>query len=675
MLLCLYTAAQTNAVFLKDASGTVAGTYDGIGAAYAAIPSTVTQAYLIELGPSYNGSLETFPISLTARAGTDNVNNITIRPAAGNTGCDTLFASVTGGTNAVINFNGATNVTIDGRPGGTGNTIGLAIVNTSVSTLSSPAVYFQGASRNNSVKYIYTRVTAVAAGTGKNMIINAPGISIENCVLQNCGLGTTGAGLSLNSAAQKVNVINTRIIDCGKGIIANGNDTVLISGCEIYHTASFAGVASAMGINPGFPGNWEISNNYIHDLKGTQAVIGLYITSAPTVGSVLNIYNNMIALDVNLNVSGANCFGLSLSYTSTTGHQPNIHFNTIKLSGTILPGSANVVASACIQKAAVAPTWSCTNNILVNECSGGAGQHVVLVSTATSANNIQDRNCYYAASGSLLRWATGLYTDLPSFNAAVPACDLHSISHAVSFASATDLHLAGASLGDISLAGAPVSLPWVTGSYTIATDFDGETRSAAKPYMGADEASVPLPVQFMDVRAVKNGAGTLVTWSTASEQNNYYFSVERSSDGIHFETISPRIKGAGNSTAINKYSYTDRQPATGSMSYYRIRQVDFDQHTSVSKTVSIYHAVKVDATARVFPNPLTAESKLSYTLQSDSKVLIVVYDILGMPVAVLRDEEAKSGSYEADIPQLQPGIYFVSIRSGAAQKTIRILKK
>ena len=64
-------------------------------------------------------------------------------------------------------------------------------------------------------------------------------------------------------------------------------------------------------------------------------------------------------------------------------------------------------------------------------------------------------------------------------------------------------------------------------------------------------------------------------WSTATEIDNDYFSIERSIDGINWQTIT-NVIGAGNSTSLKQYSFTDKE-LNNDISYYRLKQTDFSR--------------------------------------------------------------------------------------------------
>ncbi|MCB9500284.1 MAG: T9SS type A sorting domain-containing protein [Chitinophagales bacterium] len=122
-----------------------------------------------------------------------------------------------------------------------------------------------------------------------------------------------------------------------------------------------------------------------------------------------------------------------------------------------------------------------------------------------------------------------------------------------------------------------------------------------------------LPVSFLgfDVQLINNRIAEL-KWETATEINNDYFTVQRSSDGLIFEDLGI-IQGAGNSTSIIKYEYLDAEPLVG-LSYYRIKQTDFDGQYDFSPIRSIIRSPENELS--IFPNPLKGD-QLSFSGVSD----------------------------------------------------------
>lgn len=96
--------------------------------------------------------------------------------------------------------------------------------------------------------------------------------------------------------------------------------------------------------------------------------------------------------------------------------------------------------------------------------------------------------------------------------------------------------------------------------------------------------SDPLPVELVKLTAQCESGRVLVNWTTASETNNDYFTVERSQDGTFFDEVAV-VDGAGTSNEMHNYSVYDDAPYSG-VSYYRIKQTDFDGEVEYSDLIA-----------------------------------------------------------------------------------------
>ncbi|MCB0795251.1 MAG: T9SS type A sorting domain-containing protein [Flavobacteriales bacterium] len=93
----------------------------------------------------------------------------------------------------------------------------------------------------------------------------------------------------------------------------------------------------------------------------------------------------------------------------------------------------------------------------------------------------------------------------------------------------------------------------------------------------------PLPVELVSLKGDCENGRVVIRWSTASEQNNDFFLVEKSMDNVEWNTIGT-VDGAGNSAGLLNYAFVD--DASNTLAYYRLVQTDFDGTTSVSDVVA-----------------------------------------------------------------------------------------
>jgi hypothetical protein len=115
-------------------------------------------------------------------------------------------------------------------------------------------------------------------------------------------------------------------------------------------------------------------------------------------------------------------------------------------------------------------------------------------------------------------------------------------------------------------------------------------------------------------------------WSTLTETNNNYFTVQRSKDGISFEEVL-RIRATGNSTVTLNYKTKDLHPLSGH-SYYRLKQTDFNGMFKYSNIASV--TISENADYSIYPNPSNT-SKTFVTIRGNrnEKVTVAVYDNIG----------------------------------------------
>ncbi len=154
-------------------------------------------------------------------------------------------------------------------------------------------------------------------------------------------------------------------------------------------------------------------------------------------------------------------------------------------------------------------------------------------------------------------------------------------------------------------------------TFAAGTGFGGSTCG-----MIMDNISIvisPLPIELLYFNAeIINKQSVLTTWETATELNNDFFTVEKSTNSLDWEIVGI-IKGGGTTTQRLKYNYTDYLPYQG-ISYYRLKQTDFNGDFKYSSMQSI--VMEIPDEISVFPNPSTIHV---LNINSSDNILYNVY--------------------------------------------------
>jgi hypothetical protein len=151
----------------------------------------------------------------------------------------------------------------------------------------------------------------------------------------------------------------------------------------------------------------------------------------------------------------------------------------------------------------------------------------------------------------------------------------------------------------------PGTTPSVTGDQVrFAVDASNITSNFYYTIGTLDPTTSTLPIELFSFSGNCDGNATTLKWSTATETNNDFFTIERSIDGINYELLGT-LDGAGNSLQISNYSFIDVTPFVGT-SYYRLKQTDFDGQFEYSEIIAVQCDNEI-LEVRVYPTPFTNE--------------------------------------------------------------------
>lgn len=144
-------------------------------------------------------------------------------------------------------------------------------------------------------------------------------------------------------------------------------------------------------------------------------------------------------------------------------------------------------------------------------------------------------------------------------------------------------------------------------------DGNGDNNTFLDNVQVALVIDTPLPVELKDFQAaVVPDSKVLLSWSTLSERQNDFFTVERTRDGFNWEKVGT-VDGAGNSSEVLNYELKDNNPHAG-VSYYRLKQTDYDGKETIFEERMVEILSEDDI--RVYPNPAIIGNSFNVSMES-----------------------------------------------------------
>jgi hypothetical protein len=167
-----------------------------------------------------------------------------------------------------------------------------------------------------------------------------------------------------------------------------------------------------------------------------------------------------------------------------------------------------------------------------------------------------------------------------------------------------------------------------------------------------------LPVELVSFQTEKQNDHTVVlTWRTASEQNNEGFDIERSSDGRNWETLG-FVPGNGTTHEEQSYAFTDGSPLPG-VNYYRLRQVDFDGQYEYSEIESALFDGGTGTGIHVYPNPVKdGLLNINFATEQEGAAALRLFDASDK---MLHRETLANQYNQTGYGHLPAGMYFIEV--------------
>lgn len=206
-----------------------------------------------------------------------------------------------------------------------------------------------------------------------------------------------------------------------------------------------------------------------------------------------------------------------------------------------------------------------------------------------------------------------------------------------------------------------------TGTAASGTVSSANVETVFSPWtLASVTVNNPLPIELLSFTAVAAGSVVDLRWRTATEQDNAFFTVERSTDAVHFEGIL-QMPGAGNSQNVIDYADVDRRPLNG-MSYYRLRQTDLNGATSVSATIPVYINLQGGQPLSVVQGQHGTYALHAFATGSTMEVL----DLTGRIVA--RSLITEEGLSPVPTERLSHGVYVIRLHDAVRTESTRFVR-
>lgn len=168
----------------------------------------------------------------------------------------------------------------------------------------------------------------------------------------------------------------------------------------------------------------------------------------------------------------------------------------------------------------------------------------------------------------------------------------------------------------------------------------------------------PLPIELTSFDVVQNKNQIDIAWETASERNNDFFTIEKTTDGVNYEWVGT-VKGAGNATTKRHYEFTDQQAVSG-LSYYRLTQTDFDGKSESFDVKSVDFKQNMNQ-VNVYPNPTNDYKVKIFIPQTNDLVEMRIVNLYGQIVATKNVNASMANVLETvDLPH-QGNLFFVEL--------------
>jgi hypothetical protein len=166
-----------------------------------------------------------------------------------------------------------------------------------------------------------------------------------------------------------------------------------------------------------------------------------------------------------------------------------------------------------------------------------------------------------------------------------------------------------------------------------------------------------------------------LSWTTMIEQENNYFKIEVSNDGVNFRSVA-QVPSKGNSNSMQNYTYRDIEN-NYEVAYYRLVMIDNDGYAETSPIISIERtAISAYQIINMRPQPANELIYFDIKSLSNDQVQFIITDMNGKKI-VTHNQEISAGlsTQKIDLSKLDKGMYFITLSGSKGISTKRLIKE
>ncbi len=205
--------------------------------------------------------------------------------------------------------------------------------------------------------------------------------------------------------------------------------------------------------------------------------------------------------------------------------------------------------------------------------------------------------------------------------------------------------------------------------FNIMDDGNGCTASAADDFI-----CIKTPIELLSLTGQALSNGNLIEWVTATESNNDYFTLSRSTDGVNFSEIAT-VASQGDSESNQYYEWLDADAPAG-LSYYHLQQTDLNGESQSAGIVTVMR--DTDGTFQIVsisPVPAAEQVTVQFANAQSDRIMVQLFNVAGQVVYTQLLQGSSALSHEIDLRNMAAGVYLVSVTDGKETISSKLVKE